>query len=284
MCRQRSFRQHLMQPFSIVIAHTIRLESSSACALSAPSVVAARDWDGVYVCTAAVELELCLVCNHREASAIFFNDQLKNSEHEACSTHSGTGGTCERSCSHPSVKSELLKCGIKDSTFLYCYNSSLESENDLVLSLLSQNLGRRHGHRSSLRHVPVQALILRPEAADSPPQNASTKAPPPERRPGIPEEEFFYYINDDSTLPPGIYQVLGGIEAEKNAWPWMVSMSKAEVVRLGEHDYGVDYDGSNPQDFDVAKTVFYPDYKHPQAYHDIALLKLAFIVKLEISR
>ncbi|KAG0722277.1 hypothetical protein GWK47_044782 [Chionoecetes opilio] len=39
---------------------------------------------------------------------------------------------------------------------------------------------------------------------------------------------------------------------------------KAEVVRLGEHDYGANYDGSKPQDFDVAETVFYPDYKHPQ--------------------
>ncbi|KAG0723405.1 hypothetical protein GWK47_042786 [Chionoecetes opilio] len=47
----------------------------------------------------------------------------------------------------------------------------------------------------------VQALILRPEAADSPPQNASTKGPPPEIRPGIPEKEFLAYI--DRQPPPG---------------------------------------------------------------------------------
>ncbi|KAG0719428.1 hypothetical protein GWK47_050500 [Chionoecetes opilio] len=141
------------------------------------------------------------------ASGIFFPGQLKHSEHEACSTHSGTGGKCERSCSHPSVKSELLKCGIKDSNFLYCCDSSLDcgrnSKNDFIFELDDS----------------VQALILRPEAADSPPQNANTKGPPPERRPGIPEKEFLDFINDDSTLPPGIYAVVGGIAAEKNAWP-----------------------------------------------------------------
>ncbi|KAG0719429.1 Clotting factor B [Chionoecetes opilio] len=235
-----------------------------------------------------------------EASRIYFPGQLEHSEHEACSTHSGTGGTCERSCSHPSVKSELLKCGIKDSNFLYCCDSSLDCGRN------SKN------HYIFEPYDSVQALILRPEAADSPPQNANTKGPPPERRPGIPEKEFLDFINDDSTQPPGIYAAVGGIAAEKNAWPWMALVGsksahgndwfcggvlinehwvlsalhcflfrKAEVVRLGEHDYGA-YDGSNPQDFDVVETVFYPDYKHPQAYHDIALLKLASKVKLEI--
>ncbi|KAG0717209.1 hypothetical protein GWK47_054910 [Chionoecetes opilio] len=152
----------------------------------------------------------------KKASAIFFPGQLKHSEHEACSTHSGTGGTCERSCSHRSVKSELLKCGIKDSNFLYCCDSSLDCGRNSINQFFFYPFGDE------------SAVILRPEAADSPPQNASTKGPPPERRPGIPEEEFFDFINDDSTLPPGTYAAVGGIAAEKNAWPWMVSMRLCE--------------------------------------------------------
>ncbi|KAG0718024.1 General transcription factor II-I repeat domain-containing protein 2 [Chionoecetes opilio] len=110
----------------------------------------------------------------------FFPGQLEHSEHEACSTHSGTGGPGERSCSHPSVKSELLKCGIKGLQLLYCCDSSL---------------------------------------------------------------------------------------------------GKAEIVRLGEHDYGADYDGIKTSRLRRRETVFSPDYKHPRAYHDIALLKLASKVK-----
>lgn len=59
--------------------------------------------------------------------------------------------------------------------------------------------------------------------------------------------------------------------------------SIADVVRLGEHDYNDEEEGAFPEDFDVLDTVLYPDYKHPQAYHDIALLKLASKVTIQVS-
>lgn len=55
------------------------------------------------------------------------------------------------------------------------------------------------------------------------------------------------------------------------------------MVRLGEHDYTTDSDGAFPEDFDVLDLVLYPDYKPPQPYHDLALLKLNSKVKLQVS-
>lgn len=55
------------------------------------------------------------------------------------------------------------------------------------------------------------------------------------------------------------------------------------MVRLGEHDYNDDSDDANPEDFDVAETVLYPDHTRPEAYHDLALLRLASKVTLKVS-
>lgn len=59
--------------------------------------------------------------------------------------------------------------------------------------------------------------------------------------------------------------------------------SAASVVRLGEHDYADDQDGANFIDFDIEKTVLYPDFKRPEAYHDLALLKLSSKVTFQVS-
>ncbi|XP_071542103.1 venom protease-like isoform X2 [Panulirus ornatus] len=99
--------------------------------------------------------------------------------------------------------------------------------------------------------------------------------------------------------------VVDGITVEINAWPWMALLGEKvagemhwhcggslineqwiltalhcfffknfNVVRLGEHDYENDFDGANPVDVGIAETILYPGYVHPQAYHDLALLKL----------
>ncbi|KAK8372383.1 hypothetical protein O3P69_020972, partial [Scylla paramamosain] len=52
-------------------------------------------------------------------------------------------------------------------------------------------------------------------------------------------------------------------------------LKSPEVVRLGEHDYHDTNDEALHQDFDVAETVMYPGYAHPEAYHDLALLRLS---------
>ncbi|XP_047470625.1 venom peptide isomerase heavy chain-like [Penaeus chinensis] len=48
----------------------------------------------------------------------------------------------------------------------------------------------------------------------------------------------------------------------------------ASVVRLGEHDYSTTRDGNGHEDFPVGATVLYPEYRLPQSYHDLALVKL----------
>ncbi|ROT75085.1 clip domain serine proteinase 3 [Penaeus vannamei] len=49
---------------------------------------------------------------------------------------------------------------------------------------------------------------------------------------------------------------------------------RVSVVRLGEHDYSDDEEGADHEDFGVSQTIIYPDYKFPQAYHDLALVRL----------
>ncbi|XP_045128933.1 venom protease-like [Portunus trituberculatus] len=111
------------------------------------------------------------------------------------------------------------------------------------------------------------------------------------------------------TVPP---PVVGGQISERSAWPWMALIGerdpaginwfcggalineywvltalhcfhnkKADVVRLGEHDYSTDSDGANPIDIPVAERVLYPDYIYPHGYHDLALLKLESKVTLQ---
>ncbi|XP_042870075.1 venom protease-like [Penaeus japonicus] len=48
----------------------------------------------------------------------------------------------------------------------------------------------------------------------------------------------------------------------------------ATVIRLGEHDYSDDEEGAFHEDFGVSQFINYPEYRFPQAYHDLALIKL----------
>ncbi|XP_042217629.1 clotting factor G beta subunit-like isoform X1 [Homarus americanus] len=179
-------------------------------------------------------------------------------------------------------------------------------------------------------------VILRPEATTSRPVAFERPTPSGESaissrpRPGIPADAF----NDPSARverplssvkrqegglaaqahPAGSLEpingavgfAVGGVIAEKNAWPWMALLGDTNeqgkitwfcagalineqwvlsalhcflfttvtVVRLGEHDYNDDGDGAVHEDFGVAETILHPDYVHPQGYHDLALLKL----------
>lgn len=54
------------------------------------------------------------------------------------------------------------------------------------------------------------------------------------------------------------------------------------VVRLGEYDFNDDFDGAAHQDFNVAKTVFHPDFLHSQAYYDLILVKLDSSVTFQV--
>ncbi|XP_042217647.1 venom protease-like [Homarus americanus] len=182
---------------------------------------------------------------------------------------------------------------------------------------------------SLLLESPDEEFILRPDATTNS-RRRKPKIPKGPKakghRPGIPESAF----NDPSarverplssakrkqggsaaeaqtgTLGDFVPRVVGGVIAEKNAWPWMGLLgdtneqgkimwfcagalineqwvltalhcfltTKATVVRLGEHDYNDEGDGAAHEDFGVAETILHPDYVHPQGYHDLALLKL----------
>ncbi|XP_050721194.1 clotting factor G beta subunit-like [Eriocheir sinensis] len=164
-------------------------------------------------------------------------------------------------------------------------------------------------------------LILRPEAVPDPtlPKVQETtiarsnitgvskrsnrdlmpQPPPPVRPPPPP-------------LPTEGIEAVGGKEVLRHAWPWMALIGQrdahgigwfcggvlindrwvltalhcffsnnADVVRLGEHDYNDDFDDANHKDFSVAETVLYPDHNRPEAYHDLALLRLASRVALK---
>lgn len=50
---------------------------------------------------------------------------------------------------------------------------------------------------------------------------------------------------------------------------------KVQWVRLGDIEPESDVDDSNPQIIAVAQAVRHPDYKVPEVYNDIALLRLA---------
>ncbi|XP_037784050.1 venom protease-like [Penaeus monodon] len=104
-----------------------------------------------------------------------------------------------------------------------------------------------------------------------------------------------------TAIPP----VVGGHDAELSAWPWMALLGdrdaagsidwfcagmlineqwiltaahcferRANVIRLGEHDYSNPNDGANPEDLGVATTIAHPQYRKPQLYHDIGLIRL----------
>lgn len=121
-------------------------------------------------------------------------------------------------------------------------------------------------------------------------------------------------LPDDIRPPPEI-ELVGGQPSFRAAWPWMALLGshdstgtedwfcagvlineqwiltashclnerRVTAVRLGEHDLENPNDGATPQDFDVEASIMHPDYTFPQAYHDIALVKLARKVRLQTA-
>ncbi|XP_076057669.1 venom protease-like [Oratosquilla oratoria] len=47
-----------------------------------------------------------------------------------------------------------------------------------------------------------------------------------------------------------------------------------DVVRLDEYDHKNDSDLVYPVDYTITQVVFHPDYKYPETYHDLALMRL----------
>lgn len=113
--------------------------------------------------------------------------------------------------------------------------------------------------------------------------------------------------------PINVMNAVGGENSLRAAWPWMALLGfrerdgnidwfcagvlindqwiltaahclderRATHVRLGEHDLENPNDGASPQDFDVETSIIHPDYTFPQAYDDIALIKLTRKVRIQ---
>ncbi|ALC46203.1 CG11841, partial [Drosophila busckii] len=56
------------------------------------------------------------------------------------------------------------------------------------------------------------------------------------------------------------------------------------VVRLGDLDFATETDDADPEDFGVQNITEHPDYKYPDLYNDIALLKLDRGVRFNVYK
>ncbi|XP_063849975.1 venom protease-like [Scylla paramamosain] len=247
-------------------------------------------------------LVLLLALSQATEASIIFPGQLDHAEGDDCPTSSGKTGKCSRSCEHSVGVEEPSRCGIKDSAFLVCCD--IPSNPGVVTAALTNinppnvafQCGRNAQNFLSSRGF-SRGSVLRPEPPTPPSPIIEISASRPARSvPGVPLPE-----GGGGETAAGI----GGVNAQKNAWPWMALLGEnspagirwfcggvliseqwvlsalhcffhdtAEVVRLGEHNYNDDNDGANHQDFGVAETVLHPDFKFGEGYHDLALLKL----------
>ncbi|MPC40559.1 Clotting factor B [Portunus trituberculatus] len=237
-----------------------------------------------------------------EASAIIYPGQLDHTEGDECPIDSGRTGTCSRSCGNFLRQEQPPRCGIKDSAFLVCcdkiqIHSSLPIT-DVAPPAVTFECGRNARNMLTLSFSYVGEKKIYVELEDYDPIKSYTEKT----------------ILENGTEIVTEYEVggVGGEMAEKNAWPWMALVGernghginwfcggvlineqwvlsalhcflykKAETVRLGEHNYKDENDGALHQDFDVVETVNYPGYAYPEAYHDLALLKLSSRVHIQ---
>lgn len=247
---------------------------------------------------------------------------------ETCTLASGEPGRCLDIRSCPAVHEDLEenhppRCGFNTTYPVVCCPESTGTElEDISAPSVSFECGRNTRKTFDLRCT-GESQILRPRGAfpstSAAKPNVTDSHPKPRLRPGIPEEAL---PDEDAVLRCSIETaaglvsptVVGGVNVEKNAWPWMALIGSREepsvnwfcggalineewvlsalhcffgnmngtyVVRLGEHDYNDDADGAVHEDYDVAELVMYPGYSHPEAYHDLILVRLATKVTLK---
>ncbi|XP_076045380.1 clotting factor G beta subunit-like isoform X2 [Oratosquilla oratoria] len=179
-----------------------------------------------------------------------------------------------------------------------CCPTRKSSTNDISPPSLSFTCGTSSSEPVSVLHG--EALITRALASPSL-RDSLPGFEPPAASPSFPSAiDGFSGLLDD----PLIQHVFHGIDSFKNSWPWMALLGYgstssprfdcdgvlvneqwvltaahcvihefASVVRLGEHNLTTTSE-SRHEDFGISRTEFHPNYRHPQGYHDLALLKL----------
>ncbi|XP_063849955.1 venom protease-like isoform X1 [Scylla paramamosain] len=220
-----------------------------------------------------------------DASRIVFPVSVTLQEGDTCTLHSGATGRC----------ADIRHCDYIDVNF-------------------RQNPPVRCGFNG------IYPVVCCPSASGEGPQPITDIAPPNvtfdctksgNNDDPIIEDHLIKHHDILIELQPSVYRVTGAFPAEQHAWPWMTLVGRRkgndtkwfcggalineqwvltalhclfespDVVRLGEHDYQDTNDGAPHQDFDVAETVMYPGYAHPEAYHDLALLRLSSRVHIQ---
>ncbi|XP_071537119.1 clotting factor G beta subunit-like [Panulirus ornatus] len=258
---------------------------------------------------------------------------------ETCTLASGEQGRCLDIRSCPAVHEDLEenhppRCGFNATYPVVCCPESTGTElKDVSAPSVSFECGRNSRKMFNLQCDLGESQILRPRgafpSASAARPTVTGSHPKPRLRPGIPEEALpdedtilgcATRRADDSHAPlaaaGGVVMTIaavGGVDVEKNAWPWMALIGRkmnqgtkwscggvlineqwvlsalhcfadrsiTYVIRLGEHDYDDNADGAAHEDFAVAELVVYPGYSHPEAYHDLILVRLATKVTLK---
>ncbi|XP_071537043.1 venom protease-like [Panulirus ornatus] len=204
-----------------------------------------------------------------------------------------------------------VHCGFDGATPVVCCPVSEENDSNPLLDtstpVVSFDCGQNAVNSVKLHRFSVSAGVLRPEAINHATNRSNVATQErPRSRPGIPDKAIEKVEAAlEAQKEEGIRPAIGAVDADKNAWPWMALLGEedplgitwfcggvlindqwvlsalhcffrknANVVRLGEHDYNDQSDGADHEDFGVSEIIWYSDYTHPEAYHDLALLKL----------
>ncbi|XP_069956571.1 venom protease-like [Cherax quadricarinatus] len=239
----------------------------------------------------------------------------------SCTLATGVRGRCVEVRQCPTVlrtyrQSRPLVCvSPGEAKVVCCPASNLQLLQDISAPIVNFQCGQNIYQPFKLYTESVGPIrFLRPESINKTVLNKISSGDDPQRRPGVP----LAALNDPKVfqLRPGpilgALRVLGGVTALKNNWPWMALLGEKNgkeirwfyagvlisdrwvlsalhcvlattphVVRLGEHDYNDDNDGAAHEDFSIVDIIPHPEYFHPQAYHDVVLLKLDHKVKLK---
>nr|XP_053651067.1 clotting factor B-like [Cherax quadricarinatus] len=235
-------------------------------------------------------------------------DKCGTSIEGSCTLATGVRGRCVEVRQCPTVlrtyrQSRPLVCvSPGEAKVVCCPASNLQLLQDISAPIVNFQCGQNIYQPFKLYTESVGPIrFLRPESINKTVLNKISSGDDPQRRPGVP----LAALNDPKVfqLRPGpilgALRVLGGVTALKNNWPWMALLGEKNGKEIRWFYAGVlisdrwvlsalhcvlatnDNDGAAHEDFSIVDIIPHPEYFHPQAYHDVVLLKLDHKVKLK---